>query len=107
MADLPGLVWIHDLWDPEAPPPDGQNYYRWGTPEVTGQDPDGYNQGPSSVIDEHTARFAQIVDLMHATTDEAELRLLVNEAENILADQLVFIPLYVRVDPRVVSGPTC
>ncbi len=37
----PGSLQNYDLFDPQAPPPDGQNYYRWGTPD-------------SSVIDENT-----------------------------------------------------
>ena len=99
---LAGLVGIHDIFDPEAPPPDGQNFYRWGTPEVTGADPEGYNQGASSVIDENTARFAVIRDAMNATVDEVELIALMNEAEQILADQVVIIPLYARLDPGAV-----
>ncbi len=97
-----GLVSIHDVFDPEAPPPDGQNFYRWGTPEVTGADPDGFNQGPSSVIDDASARFAAVRDEMNATVDEDELIALINEAENILADNVVIIPLYARLDPGAV-----
>ena len=81
---LSGLVSIHDVWDPEAPPPDGGNYYRWGTPD-------------SSVIDDATARFAEVRDEMNATVDEAELTALFNEAEQIIADNLVIIPLYARL----------
>lgn len=83
---LAGLVSIHDVFDPEAPPTDdlgSYNYYRWGTPD-------------SSVIDDATARFARIVDEMNATVDEAELTALVQEAEKILADQVVIIPLWSR-----------
>jgi hypothetical protein len=65
--DIQNLVDIHDVWDPEAPPPYGQNNGRWGTPAVTDAGlPDGYIQGPSSVINGSTARFAQVVDLMDA-----------------------------------------
>lgn len=81
---LSGLVGIHDVWDPEAPPPDGSNYYRWGTPD-------------SSVIDDATARFAEVRDAMNATVDPSELTTLINEAEQILADNLVIIPLYARL----------
>ncbi|MDH3730439.1 MAG: ABC transporter substrate-binding protein [Acidimicrobiia bacterium] len=97
-----GLISILDVWDPEAPPPDGSNYYRWGTPEVTGADPDGFNQGASVLIDENTTRFAEIRDAMNATVDTDELVALLNEAENILADQVVIIPLYARLDPGAV-----
>jgi len=81
---LSGLIGIHDVWDPEAPPPDGSNYYRWGTED-------------SSVIDASTARFAEVRDEMNATVDEGELTALINEAENILADNLVIFPLYARL----------
>jgi peptide/nickel transport system substrate-binding protein len=81
---LAGLISIHDVWDPEAPPPDGGNYYRWGTED-------------SSVINEETARFAVIRDEMNATVDPDELTQLIAEAENIVADDLVIIPLYARL----------
>ncbi len=93
---LAGLVGIHDLFDPEAPPPDGQNFYRWGTPEVTAADDPVFVQGASLVRNEQTQRFAELVDLMRATVDEDELRGLAREAEEILADQAVIIPLVAR-----------
>jgi len=101
-----GLIGIHDVWDPEAPPPDGQNSYRWGTPEVTDKDPAGFNQGASLVIDENTARFAELRDLMNSTVDQALLEEYLHEGENILADQVVFIPLYQRLDPGAVWSDT-
>jgi peptide/nickel transport system substrate-binding protein len=88
---LSGLVSIHDVWDPEAPPPDGQNSYRYGTED-------------STVNDENSQRFAEVRDAMNATVDEAELTTLINEAENILADQVVIIPLYARLDPGAYWG---
>jgi len=81
---LSGLVSIHDVWDPESPGPDGNNTYYWGTEN-------------SSVIDEATARYAELRDEMNATVDDGELLALINEAENILADNLVIIPLYARL----------
>lgn len=99
---LAGLVSIHDVWDPEAPPPNGGNYYRWGTPEVTDADPDGFNQGPSSVIDASTERYAAVRDLANATVDEGELAAHISEMEAILADNVVIIPLYARLDPGAV-----
>lgn len=81
----PGISWLidlHDVFDPEAPPPpDGVNFYRWGSED-------------SSVIDGSTARFTEVLDDMHTTLDVDELQVLVQEAENILADNLVIIPLY-------------
>ncbi|MCH8179101.1 MAG: cytochrome P450 [Proteobacteria bacterium] len=42
--DMATLVAIHEVFDPAAPPPEGSNYYHWGTPD-------------SLVIDEHTRRW--------------------------------------------------
>ena len=81
-----GLLPIHDAFDPDAPPPDGSNYYRWGTED-------------SSVVDAHTERFAEVRDLMNSTVDDRELASLVIEAEDILASRMVMLPLYSR--PRV------
>ena len=81
---LAGLVAIHDIFDPEAPPPDGSNYYRWGT------------EG-SSVRGNQTERFAEVRDLMNETVDGDELAGLIAEAEDILADQMVILPLYSRL----------
>jgi peptide/nickel transport system substrate-binding protein len=75
------LVGFHDVLDPEAPPPDGRNFYRWGTAD-------------SSVIDASTQRFAELRGSMQGTIDFNELTLLIQEAESILADDLVIIPLY-------------
>ncbi len=99
---LAGLVTIHDVFDPESPPPNGQNFYRWGTPAVSGLDPPGFNQGPSSVIDTHTARFSALRDLANSTVDDAELIPYLQEMERILADQAVIVPLYQRLDPAAV-----
>jgi peptide/nickel transport system substrate-binding protein len=97
-----GLVAINDIFDPGGAPPGGQNFYRWGTPAVDGQDPEGFNQGESAVIDEFTARFAELRDELNATVDERELVALINEAEGLIADQAVIIPLYGRLDPGAV-----
>ncbi|MCL1694122.1 MAG: ABC transporter substrate-binding protein [Actinomycetia bacterium] len=81
---LAGLVAIHDIFDPEAPPPEGSNYYRWGTED-------------SSVRGAETERFAEVRDLMNETVDADELESLIAEAEDILADQMVILPLYSRL----------
>jgi ABC-type transport system substrate-binding protein len=97
----------HGLWDPASPltPTSGDNLGRWGTGEVGGieDDPDTtwldescMNTGASSIIDEHTERMAEVVDEMRRTVDDDRLRLLLREAEEILADQVVFIPLFNR-----------
>jgi len=96
-----GLVGIHDVFDPEGPPPVGSNYYRWGTTELDDSEYEGdkaiYAASNESVVqDAASARFAEVRDEMNATVDPAELLALINEAETILADNLVIIPLYAR-----------
>ncbi|MCB1247395.1 MAG: hypothetical protein KDB69_09020 [Acidimicrobiia bacterium] len=81
---LSGLVGIHDVWDPESPLPDGNNVYMWGA------------EG-SAVIDDATARYAEVRDEMNATVDDDELTALIHEAESLIADNLVIIPLYARL----------
>ncbi|GMR02128.1 MAG: hypothetical protein BMS9Abin20_0455 [Acidimicrobiia bacterium] len=78
------LIGDMDIFDPEGPLPDGANYYRWGTED-------------SSVINDATARFAVIRDELNSTVDESTLIPLINEAENIIADNLVIFPLYSRL----------
>jgi len=106
--DLAGWAWVASpgpagvlqtlsLFDPDLPPPqaDAANYSRWGTPAVTSE-PSYFNQGPSLVRDEHTARYAAILDDMRATADHDRFAALAREAEAILADQVVIIPLVAR-----------
>ncbi len=81
---LSGAISLFDLFDPEAPAPEGGNYYRWGTPD-------------SSVIDDNTVRFAAIRDELNTSVDENVLIPLMQEGEAILADQVVIIPLYARL----------
>jgi peptide/nickel transport system substrate-binding protein len=80
-----GLVSLIDLWDPELPPPDGQNYYRYGI------------EADGAYADDATARYAVIRDDMNQTLDPDELTALISEAEGILADNAVFHPLYARL----------
>jgi len=82
---LSGLIGIHDVFDPEAPPPDGANYYRYGV-EAEGATPDAAS-----------ARFAEVRDEMNQTVNPEELTALIHEAENILADNAVMHPLYARL----------
>ncbi len=99
-ASLSSLVATHDVWDPDSPPGPGfgLNTYRWGTAAVSGIDPPGFNQPASAVVDAASARFAEVRDSMRQTVDESEIVDLIAEAENILADTLVFIPLYQHPD---------
>ena len=100
---LEDLVAAHRFWDPMEAPPVGLNYYRFGSPAVRGDgDLAPYESGPSSLIDAGTVRFGEIRTEMAATIDPAVLLPLVAEAEQILADELVFIPLYQHPDAGVV-----
>jgi ABC-type transport system substrate-binding protein len=82
---LAGLTGIHDVWDPEAPPPNGSNYYRYGV------------VGDGATADDASIRYAEVRDLMNQTVDPDELIALIHEAENILADNAVMHPLYARL----------
>jgi peptide/nickel transport system substrate-binding protein len=81
---LAGLVSIMDVWDPENPCPEGSNCYQYGT------------EG-STLVDENSQRFAEIRDELNSSVDEAVLVPLINEAESLLADQVVLVPLYARL----------
>jgi peptide/nickel transport system substrate-binding protein len=101
---LAPLVRAHDLWDAEGVPPFGTNYQRWGTPAVTDAEPVAtssgvvdLNQGESRVIDDSTARFGTLRDRMQGIVDEQALLALVADAEALLADQVVFVPLFARL----------
>ncbi|HZJ48893.1 MAG TPA: ABC transporter substrate-binding protein, partial [Acidimicrobiia bacterium] len=82
---LSGLIGIHDVWDPEAPPPDGANYYRYGV------------AAEGATADAASARYAEVRDLMNQTVDPKELADLIHEEENILADNAIMDPLYARL----------
>ena len=87
--DLASGVQALTYFDPDGPCHDGRNCYQWGTPG-------------SSVINANTERFAQIVDEATSEVDERALIRLFKEAEQILADDAVIIPLYVRPSAAVV-----
>ncbi|MDJ0663090.1 MAG: ABC transporter substrate-binding protein [Acidimicrobiia bacterium] len=76
---LDWLVGAHWTVDPEER--FDFNFNSWGTPG-------------SSQVNAATARMAELVGLMDASDDRGELAEYVAEAESILADQLVFIPLF-------------
>lgn len=99
---IAGVAGIHDIVAPSQWPPRGQNYYRWGTPAVVGQQEAFFDQGPSLVVGEVTERTQALWEAMQATVDEQELRTLVSEMEDLLADQVVFIPLFQR--PHVTAS---
>lgn len=77
------LVRFLSIFDPRTPPPSGSNYYRWGTED-------------SSVVDSSTERYAEILDELETEVDVGEVTALLAEAEAILADGLVLLPLHAR-----------
>ncbi|MEA2001955.1 MAG: ABC transporter substrate-binding protein [Actinomycetota bacterium] len=72
-----------DLFDPDAPPPDGMNFYRWGTPD-------------SSVQDDAVDRFREVLEILRGTVDTTEIKSFAAAAEQILADNAVIIPVAAR-----------
>ncbi|VAW08507.1 hypothetical protein MNBD_ACTINO02-291 [hydrothermal vent metagenome] len=82
---------LHDRLDPRGLRPSGSNFYRWGTSD-------------SSVDDDSTRRFAEIVVIMRTSVNAADLRLLIAEAEAILADHAVILPLFARPVAGAVWG---
>ncbi|MEK7252186.1 MAG: ABC transporter substrate-binding protein [Actinomycetota bacterium] len=99
---MASLVAIHAAWDPGGTPPNGLAFTRWGSSAVSGQEDSRYNQRASSVVDAATERFQVLVGLMERTVDERELIAYFNEAESILAEAVVFLPLYQTPDIGVV-----
>ena len=91
---IAALVGAFAAWDPGEVPPFGLAISRWGSPPITGQATAGYNQGASSVIDEYTRRYEIVASSMRFTADSDRLLDYFIEAEEILADEVVFIPLF-------------
>jgi len=75
-----GAIALIAMFDPEGLPFVGNNFVRWGTVD-------------SVVKNDSTARYAEIVDLLRATVDPSEIDRLLVEAEQILASELVILPL--------------
>ncbi len=82
-AGISSSVGILDVFDPDAPAPDGGNYYRWGTTD-------------SSVKDDAVDRFRDILAITRETVDPGEAATLAQAAEQILADNAVVIPVGAR-----------
>ncbi len=66
-----------------------------------------YQFNPYGWTTSDTGELADLIGLMHETDDPALLRVYALAAEQILADQVMFVPLYVRADPPELEyGPT-
>ena len=70
--------------------PFDRNYYRWGTGGFA-------DVAPSTVINSSSERFSELLELTRTSIDETALIGHFNEMENILADEVVMIPLYQRL----------
>ena len=86
---LSGLISIMDIFDSEQKPPGGTNYYRWGTDD-------------SSIQDAATQEYHELRTTINSTVDVGELETALQRMEQILADNVVYVPLYARLDPGAV-----
>lgn len=128
--DFFSLPDMYGVMYPGAPPvlvaPTGiENPYAWGTDALEGivDDPwppfippspdcdesEEYNQGPSSVRDEFTERYAEVFEELQETLDTERQLQLIYELERIIADRVVIIPLYARptgyfINDEIVGG---
>ncbi len=78
-----GFISLLEVANPDSLPPDGSNYYRWGTPD-------------SSVNDEAVHRFRDLLAVAGETVDPEQLISLARTLEQILADNAVIIPVAAR-----------
>lgn len=98
-----GVIETLSFWDPAGPPPSGLNYARWGTPAVEGAGPD-FDQSASAVVDLNSTRYAEIMAEIRTTVDVEGLEELAGEAEAILADQVIIIPIAARSEALAYWG---
>ena len=85
MQGATGALSMMELFDPDSPPPDGANYYRWGTPDSSVRD------------DEAVATFRDVLAEMRSTYDYDEVKRLAGALESIVAEEAVIIPLASRL----------
>ncbi len=81
--DDEGRIDVLDTFDPDSPGPDGRNWYRWGT---AGSAPHGGG------VDE----LSDLLGRLDSTVDAVSLTDLLRAAEQILADEVVVIPIATR-----------
>lgn len=80
------------FYDPDGLPFVGDNFFRWGTVD-------------SRVSNNATARYRQIVDALDRAIDPTEIQSLLIEAESILADEAVLLPLVLSDDEGIGYWP--
>ncbi|MFQ5555650.1 MAG: ABC transporter substrate-binding protein [Acidimicrobiia bacterium] len=78
------VVSILDIFDPDGPPPDGSNFYRWGTP------------GSAVADDSSVSEVRALQGEIRSTTDPARVFELARAIDDVLADQVVILPFAAR-----------
>ncbi len=81
--DAAGFVSALEFFNPDSAPPEGRNYYRWGTPD-------------SSVNNDTVAQFRGILATASETVDPEQVISLARVGEEVLADSAVLIPIAAR-----------
>jgi ABC-type transport system substrate-binding protein len=76
------IVDIFRIFDPDGPPPEGDNYYRWGT------------VGTPTRNDAAVGRFRELLAEIRATASRDRVYELAAEMEEILAAEAVIIPVW-------------
>lgn len=91
-----GRLDLLGTFDPTDPGPDGRNWYRWGAPGSSG------TAAAAEAMEDVLARLA-------VAADEATVQALLVEAERIIVDDIVVIPIATRpvavVHSLTLSGP--
>jgi len=80
------------FFDPDGLPLVGANFFRWGTVD-------------SGISNNQTRRYRQIIDALDQTSDPEVERALLVEAESILADQAVILPLILAGELGIAHWP--
>ncbi len=80
------------FFDPDGLPLVGVNFFRWGTVD-------------SAVSNDQTRRYLEIIDALDQTTNPEIERELLVEAESILADQVVILPLILAGELGIAYWP--
>jgi len=81
--DAAGFVSTLEFFNPDSAPPEGRNYYRWGTPD-------------SSVNNDTVVQFRGILTTARETVDPEQAISLARVGEEVLADSAVLIPIAAR-----------
>jgi len=98
-SGLGAAVSFMRFFDPDGLPFLGDNYFRWGTVD-------------SGIENSSTRRYGEIIDALDRAVEPETMRTLLIEAEAILAEQVVILPLILSSDiglahwPDTVAGVT-